>query len=244
MNNVNKQELLKKLEPFKRKAWIPVTTIGDKEIKSSKFSGKVFLKKGELWPVCPNCGKPMQLFIQLNINELPEEFKSNLNVENGLLQMFYCVSNEPLCECDCEAYFPFSKSTLLRIVSTEGDGNVIEDVAMERFFPAKTIISWNEVIDYPNLDELSELGIILNDEEEEIYEELQIPHCGDKLGGWPYWVQNIEYPSCPKCNKPMKLIFQIDSDNNLPYMFGDCGCGHITQCEEHKDVLAFGWACC
>jgi hypothetical protein len=26
-------------------------------------------------------------------------------------------------------------------------------------------------------------------------------------------------------------------------MFGDSGIGHITQCPEHKEVLAFGWAC-
>jgi hypothetical protein len=26
-------------------------------------------------------------------------------------------------------------------------------------------------------------------------------------------------------------------------MFGDMGIGHITQCPEHLDVVAFGWAC-
>jgi hypothetical protein len=38
-------------------------------------------------------------------------------------------------------------------------------------------------------------------------------------------------------------VFQIDSEDNLPYMFGDVGCAHITQCPEHKEVVAFGWAC-
>jgi hypothetical protein len=41
----------------------------------------------------------------------------------------------------------------------------------------------------------------------------------------------------------MHLLFQIDSEDNLPYMFGDAGCGHITQCPKHPHRLAFGWAC-
>jgi len=28
-----------------------------------------------------------------------------------------------------------------------------------------------------------------------------------------------EYPNCPTCNQPMKqFVFQIDSEDNLPYM--------------------------
>jgi hypothetical protein len=41
----------------------------------------------------------------------------------------------------------------------------------------------------------------------------------------------------------MARVFQVDSDHNVPFMFGDAGCGHITQCPAHKDVVAFGWAC-
>ena len=57
---------------------------------------------------------------------------------------------------------------------------------------------------------------------------LEFPHSGEKLGGWPMWVQSVEYPSCPECGAEMTLLFQIDSERNLPYMFGDVGCGHIT----------------
>lgn len=65
----------------------------------------------------------------------------------------------------------------------------------------------------------------------------------DKLGGWPAWVQGVEYPSCPRCGKRMVLVFQVDSEDNVPFMFGDIGCGHVTQCPKHKEVVAFGWAC-
>ena len=42
----------------------------------------------------------------------------------------------------------------------------------------------------------------------------------------------------------MDLVFQLDSEKNVPFMFGDAGVGHITQCPTHKDVVAFTWACC
>ena len=41
-------------------------------------------------------------------------------------------------------------------------------------------------------------------------------------------------------------MFSVDAEteDHVPYMFGDAGCGHITQCRERLDVVAFGWACC
>nr|WP_293105517.1 hypothetical protein [Okeania sp. SIO2F4] len=94
--------------------------------------------------------------------------------------------------------------------------------------------------DYPNYDEALEFGIELDDE---LYED-NFPIEGDKLAGWPLWIQGIEYPNCPICDERMRLVFQVDSEDNLPYMFADGGCGHITQCKEHKNIVAFGWACC
>lgn len=67
---------------------------------------------------------------------------------------------------------------------------------------------------------------------------------GDKLYGWPYWVQSVEYPSDRKTGALMQLLFQIDSDINVPYMWGDSGVGHLTQSPDDADELAFGWACC
>jgi hypothetical protein len=41
----------------------------------------------------------------------------------------------------------------------------------------------------------------------------------------------------------MELLFQLDSEDHVPFMFGDAGCGHLTRCPEHPDVVTFGWAC-
>lgn len=79
-------------------------------------------------------------------------------------------------------------------------------------------------------------------EELEPYVEKYCTREKDKLLGWPAWIQGIEYPVCPHCKNKMTYVFQIDSNDNLPYMFGDVGCGHITYCA-CKRVVAFAWAC-
>ncbi len=230
-----------KIQPLARKAWIPIVEEGDGGRAASKFSGTPLLAHGETWPECPNCSKPMQLFLQLNLDELPEPVREEFG--KGILQMFYCTSVNPLCEDQCEAYFPFAKSALLRIVPTTDNAGGTELPEIAGGFPSKLIITWTEVDDYPNFEEVAAQGVELTDEEGNQWIEQEFPRAGDKLAGWPNWIQGVEYPDCPMCGERMRLVFQIDSEDNLPYMFGDVGCGHITQCRTHKDRLAFGWAC-
>lgn len=35
----------------------------------------------------------------------------------------------------------------------------------------------------------------------------------------------------------------VVEEGDVPFMFGDVGRGHVTQCPDHEDVVAFGWAC-
>lgn len=235
------KEISSKIQPLARKAWIPIVEESDGEPAASKFSGTPFLAQSETWPDCPNCGKPMQLFLQLNLDELPEPVSNEFG--KGLLQMFYCTSVNPLCEDDCEAYFPFAKSVLLRIIQLTGNAGEMETPEIAGRFPPKLIIGWTEVDDYPNYEEIAKQGVELTDEEGDEWIKQEFPRAGDKLGGWPHWIQGVEYPDCRTCGERMRLVFQIDSEVNLPYMFGDVGCGHITQCRTHKDQLTFGWAC-
>src|SRR5262249_30013428 len=65
----------------------------------------------------------------------------------------------------------------------------------------------------------------------------------DKLGGWPLWIQALDYLKCPRCDQLMTPLFQIDSDDHPSYRFGR-GCGHLTRCERHPDVVGFGLTWC
>jgi uncharacterized protein YwqG len=234
--------------PFKHAAWKPIVKKKDGSITDSKFSGVPYLKAEEEYPRCENCGKALQLFIQLNLDQLPEAVGNNYG--SGLLQLFYCINEKPLCEVECEAFFPFAKSVLVRIVQIEQNIPSSGKSILESLFPPRLITGWKEVEDYPNWEERESLGTEIAEVDwENLVDEWGtsfdewFPHGGDKLAGYPRWIQSIEYPDCPVCGEQMQLVFQIDSDDNLPYMFGDVGCGHITQCKNHKDQLAFGWAC-
>lgn len=46
----------------------------------------------------------------------------------------------------------------------------------------------------------------------------------------------------PKSTAP-ELLFQVDSDVHIPFMFGDAGIGHITQNPDDANEVAFAWAC-
>jgi uncharacterized protein YwqG len=234
--------VLKEIEAFKKSAWIPITVEGDGSRVDSKFAGTPFIPAGEDYPLCGNCGKPLQLFLQLDLSKIPDALGDEFG--HGLLQFFYCTSEEPLCENDCEAFFPFAKSVLTRIIATENLKSANESASFSGEFPPKVITSWEEKDDFPNKEEGAEsLGIEMNHEQWDEVCESEYPISGDKLAGYPMWIQGVEYSNCPVCGEQMRLLFQIDSEDNIPYMFGDVGCGHLTQCKNHKDQLAFGWAC-
>lgn len=237
------QQLLELITNFKRTTWLPVVKNSSGSVLNSKFSGIPLLDQAESWPCCASCHQEMQLFVQLNSAELPAESQPVFG--NGILQVFYCTNEEQGCESECEAYFPFAKSTLLRIIDPANTVAKTLDVSpVIDSFEEKVIVGWQTADDYPNCEELEDLGVDLTDNEAEILYEQDYPKTGDKLLGWPAWVQGIEYPECPDCGDRMKFIFQIDSEDNLDYMFGDVGCAHITQCATHPNRLAIAWACC
>ena len=109
---------------------------------------------------------------------------------------------------------------------------------IEGLFEPQLIVGWSEVDDYPSLDELYTLGVMLDKDEEDILiDELYL--YSDKLAGWADWVQFPRYPDCPTCNQSMnQFVFQLGPE---PYAWGDYGEGYIVQSPEHKEQVAFFW---
>ena len=229
------------LTPLKRTTWKPQVKHGDGRLYESKFAGTPWLASNESWPTCQHCDKPMPLFLQLNLDTIPETLHGEFG--SGLLQLFYCTSTDPYCEVENEAFFPFTSGKLARVLIPEGEPHHIERPEAARIFPPRRIIDWQAEEDYPNWEESLEYGVKLSEKEWDRLSEEGLPRNGDKLAGWPLWIQGVEYPACPICHERMRFIFQIDSDDHLPYMFGDLGCGQITQCPIHITQVAFAWAC-
>ncbi|MBL1175470.1 DUF1963 domain-containing protein [Pantanalinema sp. GBBB05] len=261
------EDILQQLAPWReahrRLAWKPIVADRDGEATASKFSGMPWLGEDEPYPCCQNCHAPMPLLLQLNLDHLPEELAGRFG--SGLLQLFYCSDDT------CDDYEAFADGKLVRVVQPSASSRSLA-AADYPSLPPKTIVGWTSLYDYPSYQEHDELGLIYEydmssdqvdtvqihcplvglenavlplDEDEYVpeSEEIADPEPGDKLAGYPNWIQNMEYPNCPQCDRRMELVFQLDSDDHLPVMFGDVGCGHITQCPEHKEVVTFAWAC-
>jgi uncharacterized protein YwqG len=233
--------LIERIRELERTAWLPVTEDSDGPVTGSKFSGIPWLGPGESWPTCPRCKAPMALFLQLDLATLPEEIGGELG--GGLLQMFYCVSRHDCTTRGEGCRGPFSPYQLLRRVRTEAGGPPSVLPKFDWDIPARRITGWQPVADYPDSTEWEDFGIEVDDEAvDAMYGLGYEPRQMDKLLGWPSWPQYMDYPRCRACGRGLWLVFQLESDQNLRYMFGDDGCGHITCCPDHPEELAFLWS--
>ena len=216
--------------------WKPIIKDKDGDVKASKFCGKPALLKNEEWPFCQNCNVPMLLFVQLSLKELPKDF--DYNIGQGIFQYFNC----PDFYCG---------KTILRIVEYpdfEINHNIEVPETEYGFFQPKLIIGWEKMkTEYSDITEqFKTLGIDLTKEEldalNKYSEELntESPSSGDKLGGYgtSYYEEETE---CSICQKKMRLIFQIESEENIPYSYSDAGTAYIYQCPEHKKELLFSY---
>jgi uncharacterized protein YwqG len=259
------EEIVEKLEPWvarhRRPAWRPVVEDGDGPPTASKFCGTPWVGPEAPWPDCGHCHKPLQLFLQLDLGGLPDELGQRFGA--GLLQLFYCTRE------GCQGYGgwePFADDlSRVRVVRPSGPGLITSVPYQEGHFPARRVVGWDRFLDLPTPSEHEQLGLKYTYDFDAGTLRLECPELafdltgpmkaclaeriadsepGDRLAGWPAWIQNVEYPACPRCGRRMAHLFQLDSEDNVPFMFGDAGRGHVTQCPEHKDVVAFGWACC
>lgn len=213
-----------------RTTWKPVTAQGTSEPTESCIGGEPGLLEGESWPACGACQGPMTFFLQVNLGQAPS------NLGSGLLQFFHCIAED----CD-DRWAGGTNVRLIRIVDpTKVTQLSVTNPSFQ--FPALRITGWNGLQDLPNWEELSDLGVETSDAERKLLED--VPRTGEKLGGWPYWIQGVDYQKCSKCGQTMNFLFQVDSEVNIPYMWGDIGCGHIFQCPDHPGDLTFAWNCC
>lgn len=243
---------------------------GEPEELGSKLNGVPWLRPDEPTPTCRECGRALQLFVQLVLEDLPPEIAAATGP--GTLQLFYCVGQRfgappdgrPECYADggWEAFD--TGASLVRVVPPDVELHPRLDVPADGF-PAKRVVEWEPFDDVPDVEDQGATGLHRDYDEaarsvrfrceavgldakityEEIGDEdIALAAHGDKLGGWPFWVQGNDLPACPTCGTTMQHVFQVDSEHNVPFMFGDVGTGHITQCPVHHEVVAFAWACC
>lgn len=246
-NQINKfiatiEQWKEAIEPYKRKAYLPIVQEVKMEFSEhSKIGGIPYLQDENDWPVCPNCQRNMDLLVQLNLNGLPEKS------EDGLLQLFSCSndSDEVDCNSKLNGWEPFSSISVVRKIQTKGVSAKFRP-NLEKVFQEKRIVGWQVQYDFPHWEEYEKLGIQSPDDEGLfdllVDRKLGVPIEKDKLFGWPYWLQGVEYPKDRLTGSEMEMLFQLVSMDNLAYRIGDKGIGHITQSSDTENELGFGWA--
>jgi hypothetical protein len=257
--STSKPRIVKSLEPWlkrhQRWAWKPIIRKGDGPTVASKFGGAPWLGDQESWPLCGHCNGPMHLFVQINLEKLPSDLLGKYG--HGLLQFFHCLQDDCLYGKYCQD--PFTPCMLVRVVEPSETDRLpqIPKYNDRPGFSPRMITGWKKVADFPGAAEFPELGLTYEngklecaeldfvDENVAIEDFLRLHRClaGDKLGGWPNWVQvHTSYPKCPRCmNRMDTVVFQVGADDNIPFMFADGGYGPILQCPVHMDVLGFSW---
>lgn len=232
-------EIRNALKELERAAWSPQVRFRTGEVTSSKLGGTPWLSQAEEWPCCSVCSRPMELFLQLNSDDLPGEMANRFE---GLLQVFLCVTDGYSSGTCALGYEGFSQAAMLRLCSPVGPPRYRRPPFDDAFIEG-VIESWQPRVDLPSTQELAALGIDLSDEQWTLMSDSaeRLSARGDKLGGWPNWQQNVEYISCTRCKRRMDVIFQLDSDYALPHSFMDDGTAWVSQCRDHPDVLSLTW---
>lgn len=202
-------------------------------------------------------GKPMKLLAQINFSQIPQ---IDLFPREGLLQ-FFISANDDVYGADfddgtCQDNF--------RIVYHEKiikcSDKIIQDFSFiqnmkDDYFPsqveAKMIFRLEEEAvpmedfhfeKYFNNSEYN----VFDDEEMELYSEL-INSSGHKIGGYAYFTQSDPRESSYQQNEI--LLLQLDTDDSIDMMWGDCGVANFFIRREdliRKDFtnVYYNWDCC
>jgi hypothetical protein len=221
-------ELKAALADLAQPTWTPVLHMDEGPTTASKLGGTPSLAPGTDWPRCGICEDFLQPLLQLNASDLPAELQG---LFVGTLQAFFCTTP------DCAAWDPFARVALARLATLSATAAFTQPPFPEAFI-GRRIVAWERHLDYPAEEELQELGVVLANGPEMDGEFLS-PLGRDKLMGWPAWPHGPSYAKCPKCAGRMRVIVQIGSEQCVPHMFGDGYPAYISQCERHRDVLAF-----
>lgn len=207
----------------------------------SHFGGQPYFEKGEKWPMTRS-GRNMQFIFQVFNEEgleLPQEIK--------LIQFFYDWEEFPWDTTDDGWLVKIYKELDVKnIVNIPRPAELDESkYCAIKFKPIKALPDW-EGIDAA-CDKASAVSCALNSEEPwDAYENAVKRLVGEEdylsqLGGYPKWVQGESTPK-NKNGEHMKLLFQIDSEENAELMWGDVGLVYVFY-DEKSGETAFNLQC-
>lgn len=223
---------------LRRDALVPETEPGDGPPDASRFGGLPWLLAGEDTVDCGRCHAPMPLVLQLRRDDVPAPWQRLFAAD--LIQFFLCDS---ACQGD-DGWEPFARSSLVRHVPLCAPGPTGRPGRGLPALPGKLVRGWARRDDHPSYEDL--LREVPDADVLAISAALKTrgdtPLEGEKLGGWPHWIQSASYPRCT-CGALMQPFFQVDSHHTLPIQLGDTGVGWMVHCSSCQ-AMTFLWQSC
>lgn len=201
----------------------------------SHFGGQPYFEIGEQWPETKKKDSLNFIFQVFNAEEiqLPDSI--------ALVQFYYNWDAFPWDTNDDGWLVKiYKKIEPEKMILIEKPADLERSKYCEiQFKPYNTLPNW-EGIDgiEPNASKLSR---VLNDDEPwEMYEKVVQKLVGEstyqsQLAGYPSWIQGNTNPEDRNGND-MKLLFQIDSEENADIMWGDSGCIYVFYEEETQRI--------
>ena len=207
----------------------------------SHFGGQPYFEEGEEWIKSKN-GNNMQFIFQIfNTNdlELPKSIK--------LVQFFYDWE-ESAWDTDNDGWFVkiYKELKTDKVITIDKPTEVENSKYCEvEFQTVKSLPDWEGIDLYE--PKASDLSYVLDEEEPwKNYQKTVEKLTGEQgyqsqLGGYPNWVQGESTPK-NQSGENMKLLFQIDSEDNADIMWGDVGLIYIFY-EEQANEIEFTLQC-
>lgn len=201
----------------------------------SHFGGQPYFEKGEQWPKSKK-GKNLEFIFQVFNNR---DLQLSENIE--LIQFYYDWDEFPWdTENDGWLVKIYKKIEKEKVDFVDNPSELEKSKYCEiSFRSTKSLPDW-EGIDL-HCNNASKLSCVLNENEPwDSYDQVVTKLIGEQdyqsqLGGYPKWVQGESTPQDKEGN-PMKLLFQIDSEDNAGLMWGDVGLIYVFYDEKSESI--------
>jgi hypothetical protein len=201
---------------------------GKSSIDASKMGGSIVWPADETWPTCEEHDSALVPVLQLTADDIPE-----LGFPPGtdLFQLLWCpIRHERLQPLDgpaARAFWRKRAEVRKRLVAIPSP---VVDRKSDEYWPAPCILSPERIVEYPALFQLDienpDLRAKLEESDalqeivaslEGAYEEVRTIYSywlsvaeGTKVGGYPHWIQDPEWPQC-ECGARMQYLLTVSS---------------------------------
>ncbi|MFJ4188484.1 DUF1963 domain-containing protein [Kitasatospora sp. NPDC089509] len=206
------EELFPEVVPFRRETVRLHPRAGEPGCGDSSVGGPLLWPAGEPWPECPeHVGSPMVAVVQVRREDVPALVP--FPAGRDLLQVLWC----PL-EHGIDLVAPLVRWRSAADVGEVRQAPPAPSEARYGRVPRPCVVHPEVVTEYPSWDLSDEDWDALEDRFQQVEEETGWEYQshlstapGVKLGGFPGWCQDAQWPSCAGCGVPMEHLLTVES---------------------------------